>query len=161
MLIEIQTNLKELNKDLEKFREIIGRIMADTLQGLTSELRYFYMALTPFVTGKLFHGWRKVVYSKGSPANEWVGEISNKVKYFKDVEEGQLPGRWVSISALKQWAAIKFGDENIAYPVRWKIFRKGTDGKFILKRNEENTGKLTKEYFDEAIIKLKDEWDRG
>ncbi len=160
-LIEITTNFTELSKDLERFRIYLGEELAKTQQVVTTEVRVLCRQLTPYVTGKLFKGWKKVVYAKGSPPNEWIGTVWNPTEYFKDVEEGQKPGNWCAIEPLKQWCQIVLGEEGLAYAVRWKIFRQGTQGKHILPQVKGATQDSIEKNFEEALVRVKERWDSG
>ncbi len=71
-----------------------------------------------------------------TPASKRVNlDVGPTVDYAKYVLHGTGP-HWVPIEPLKRWAAIKLGDENAAYAVRWNIHLHGTSARCLEKYGE-------------------------
>jgi hypothetical protein len=45
--------------------------------------------------------------------------------YWQYVDKGRKPGKFVPVSALQKWAALKGIPQSAVYPINLKIFRKG------------------------------------
>lgn len=61
------------------------------------------------------------VQVQGDVASLWGAEYAVRA-----LETGQAPGEMPDIQSLKEWAAVKLGQVNAAYPVALKIMRIGT-----------------------------------
>ena len=45
--------------------------------------------------------------------------------YWKYVDKGRKPGKFVPVDALKKWAKVKGIPESAVYPINYKIYKKG------------------------------------
>ena len=45
--------------------------------------------------------------------------------YWRYVDKGRKPGKFVPVDALKKWARVKGIPESAVYPINYKIYKKG------------------------------------
>lgn len=85
--------------------------------------------------------------------------------YWKYVDKGRKPGKFVPVSALKAWARVKGIPESAVYPINLKIYKKGIPSTnfattTLTRRKskfEEMVAKAYKEDMIEYLTNLKNE----
>lgn len=135
------------------------------------DLPKLYAVLAEYAT-TLQTAYRKKITEEGHKASgllqrtcEWRIDYSgrhyiislNLQDYWKDLEDGKVPGTWVSLSKLREWIRVKpvvpYRDKDgnlptikqLASLIKWKIHEKGIAPTYILDRTIEQ---VNKEYFD-------------
>jgi hypothetical protein len=71
--------------------------------------------------------------------------------YYGLFVHGGTDPHWVPIEALKPWARVKLGDENLAYPVRKKIGAVGTDPNPFMQRAADQEEARINSFFDAEL----------
>lgn len=126
---KIQHRLNRFGKEQEY---IFAKPLSRTLLNIKKRLKYDTKVKYGHIyTGKMYNsvGYR---FTKIS-IQEYEVKFGLFVPYGMVFEVGGKP-RNVPLSRLKPWARKKLGDENLAYPVKSKIRKRGSKGYGIVER---------------------------
>lgn len=109
-------------------------------------------------TGELI---KSIDYALGEDAGKYFIELL-AAEHYEYVNFGRLPGTWAPIAPLKKWALAKGLPENVAYPVRRKIFNEGIKAiPFIEEAITEIEKKFSDRLNGDEFIKIyEEEWER-
>lgn len=105
----------------------------------------------PEAFGKLRDSIRKgqKYYGKRVLWREW-GSYNCKYSLFVEVGTGpHMP----PVDALKPWAALKLGDENLAWPIAIKISREGTPAQPFLRPAMD-------QHYNELLPNVREAWEK-
>jgi len=119
-MFKIEVDTKELNKAVEN---IIRENIVDNIFTESQEL---------IVRKEIIDRGTLLRSGKIEDQGEMVWEISYTAPHSVAIEFGSEP-HWIPIKPLKKWSQRKLGNEDIAYAVRAKIAKEGTDPRPFLR----------------------------
>lgn len=160
---EFKFDGKDLNfaaMDPGKAQQIVDEVFESVMYAATEAVRddvalETRIAVDPPVTGNLANSWLPTVYSD---SNQIIGRVSSSQFYAPYFEFGTKP-HFPPTEPLALWLQRKYGltaedAKRQSYAVALAISKRGTKGRYPMKKGWESSRERVKRMFDKALERI-------